>query len=293
MAKKVSFIVPSLNEGDNLRKTLQSLQDTTACDYEIIVVDNGSTDGSSDFIEHENGHSCVRLFKIGRRLGVARARNFGAEQAAGSVVVFVDAHIHFHRGWMLPLLDALAREEVGIVAPGVSAWGNATAKGFGMCWRNVRLDVEWLRRQSAEPYVVPMVPGLCVAMRQDFFREVGGFDAGMVNYGSEDLEICLRSWLLGYEVVMVPQVEVSHLFRPRHPYAVNWTDVVHNTLRTVYAHFNSRRAERVTAALRSLPAFDAAYSLVNDSDIWRRRETLQQKRKRDDNWFFDRFGLSF
>lgn len=293
MAKEVSFIIPSLNEGENLRNTIQSLRDTTACSYEIIVVDNGSTDGSSDFIGREAPDPHMRLFKTDKPLGVAGARNFGATQAEGDVIVFADAHIFFPQGWAIPIVDTLGRGNVGAVAPGVSAWGNPSAKGFGMRWRNARLDVEWLGRQSTAPYAVPMVPGGCIAFRRDFFQEMGGFDSGMVNYGSEDLEMCLRTWLLGYEVVIVPQVEVSHLFRSRHPYSVNWTDVVHNMLRTVYAHFNAERADRVIAAISSLPAFESAYSLIKAGDIWQRRQILERKRQHDDNWFFNKFGLNF
>jgi GT2 family glycosyltransferase len=293
MSKEVSFIIPSLNEGDNLRKTVQSLRDTSHCDYEIIIVDDGSTDGSSDFVQRQDGDPRIRLFKTGIRLGSAKARNFGADHAEGNVLIFVDAHVFFPKGWVMPILETLSQENVGAVAPGINAWGNPEIKGFGLRWRNTRLDIEWLRQQCPQPYAVPMVGAACMAFRRHLFQELDGFDSGIVNYGSEDAEICLRMWLLGYKVVIVPQVEVSHLFRSRFPYQVSWTDVVHNMLRTVYAHFNSERADRVSTALRSLPGFEPAFSLVNASDIWERRQMLEQKRKHDDNWFFATFGLNF
>jgi GT2 family glycosyltransferase len=115
----------------------------------------------------------------------------------------------------------------------------------------------------------------------------------MVNWGSEDLEICLRLWLLDYEVVLVPQVEISHLFRPRHPYSVNWMDVIHNMLRMVYVHFNTERAKRVITTIRSLPDFELAYQQVHASDVWDRRQMLELNCKHDDNWFFDKFGPKF
>ena len=289
MAIEVSFVIPSHNEGENLRKTVHSLQNATQGSYEIIVVDNGSTDGSSDFIEQQDT-DCLRLVKNSERLGVSGARNLGAGLARGAQLVFLDAHILFPPGWLRPLLDALAQEEVGIAAPGVSAWGNAGAKGYGMRWRNTRLDVEWLGRRSAAPYPVPMLPGLCLAFRTDFFRQIGAFDPGMLSYGSEDLEICLRTWLLGCQVVIVPGVEISHLFRHRHPYAVNWSEVLYNSLRTVYAHFNEARAGRVVAAMRSYPAFGEAFERVQGSDIWERKRCLEQERRYDDDWFFGRFG---
>jgi GT2 family glycosyltransferase len=294
MSTDVSFVIPSHNEGPNLRKTIESLQtSTTDCSYEIIVIDNGSRDGSSDFLSQMDRGAALRLIKTDHRLGVAKSRNMGADLVSGEVLVFVDAHVLFQPGWIGPLLEVLKRESVGVAAPGVSAWGNAGSKGYGMQWRNARLDIEWLSKKSNDPYPVPLVPGLCMALRTDFFRQIGGFDPGMVNWGSEDLEICLRSWLLGYEVLIIPSIEVSHLFRSRHGYQVDWTDVLCNLLRTVFLHFNQARTDRVIASVRSFPGFSSAFRQVNDSDIWERRRDLDRKRRYDDNWFFGKFALKF
>ena len=293
MNTEVSFVIPSHNEGENLFKTVQSLQKTTSCSYEVIIIDNGSNDGSSDFVSQKDVDPRIHLVKIDDRLGVAHSRNLGAARASGEVIVFVDAHVLFQTDWILPLMEALKQENVGIVAPGVNAWGNVGAKGYGLRWRNARLDLEWLSKQSNDPYPVPLLPGLCMALRRDFFRQIGGFDPGMVNWGSEDLELCLRSWLLGYEVLIVPSVDVSHLFRSRHTYRVDWTDVLYNLLRTVFAHFNQQRTDRVIASVRSFPGFSGALRQVSSSDIWDRKSDLDLKRRYDDNWFFGKFALNF
>jgi glycosyltransferase involved in cell wall biosynthesis len=293
MGEKVSFILPALDEGENLYNTIKSLQDTNTCDYEIIVVDNGSTDGSTDFIEKGNCNACIRLFKIAKPLGVARARNFGAAFAEGDIIVFVDAHIIFLDGWITPIIELLQREDVGIVAPAVSAWGAPGDLGFGMHWTDATLNVEWLGKRAAEPYAVPMLPGLCQAFRWDFFHKIEGFDYGIVGYGIEDLEICVRTWLLGYKVFIVPEVQISHLFRANAPYKIHWMDAVYNMLRAIYTLFHAQRAERVVAEIRSLPYFREAYELVRDSDVWSRRRSLEVRRIYDDNWFFDKFSMNF
>ena len=113
----------------------------------------------------------------------------------------------------------------------------------------------------------------------------------MIGFGSEDTEICLRAWLLGFEVVAVPHVKVSHLFRPHHPYDVSWADVVYNKLRTVHAHFNPGRANRAIAAIKPLPCFDEASRRIAASDIWSRRRDLERRRKHDDDWFFEKFNM--
>ena len=86
----VSLIVVSHNEGEWLRKTVNSLAKTIPLRAEIIVVDDKSSDGS---IERLVPRSRVKVLRPTRRLGAARARNFGARRARGRLLVFCDAHI--------------------------------------------------------------------------------------------------------------------------------------------------------------------------------------------------------
>jgi len=292
MSGFVSIVIPTLNEGENLRKTIQSLQNTITCNYEIIVVDNGSTDGSSDFIEREIDDPRIRLFKT-ERLGAANARNFGAKKAVGDFVIFVDAHVLFPAGWVPELIKNLDDSDAAIAAPALSTWGNPAARGYGFRWKNPRLDIEWLPQQGLDTYSVPMVGSGCMAIRRNIFHEIYGFDSGMINYGCEDGEICIRAWLLGYKIFVVPRIEVSHYFRSRHPYEVKWQDVIHNGLRTAFSHFSYERIEKVVAALSDLPEFREAYNLVTKNGIWERRDILLERRKHDDNWFFQIFGINF
>lgn len=287
-----SFVVGSLNEGDNLKRTIQSLQANTTGDYEIIVVDDGSTDGSSSFIEREIDDPRIHLYKT-ERLGSANSKNFGAQKAQGEFICFLDAHVLFPKNWWEPLIHQLGKENVGIVAPALCSWENSNSKAFGMRWRNARLDMAWLPQQAQDPYPVPMLGLACMAFRREIFEKVGGFDHGLKSYGSTDQEVCLRTWLLGCAVYVVPQVTVSHLFRSKFPYPVSWSNTVYNKLRIVHAHFNPTRMERSIAALKSLPDFNQAYDMLQDSDIENRRQDLIQMRKYDDQWFFDKFGMAF
>lgn len=287
---KVSIIIPTLNEGDNLRKTVTSLLSTTTGNFEIIVVDNGSLDGCSAFLERDGRDSRIRLFKT-ERLGVANARNFGAKHASGDVLFFVDAHVLFPKGWSAPMLQILDKKEVAIVAPAVSDWRKPDSKGYGFKWRNSRLDILWLKREKAWPYPIPMAAGMFQGFRTNVFNEMGCYDSGMINFGSEDAEICLRAWLLGYQVYLLPQVEISHLFRSRHPYKVCWQDIVYNMLRMVRTHFNEQRIQRCIKVFKSFPSFDSASRLLGWSDIGHRAQIFAEKRVHNDDWFFKYFSM--
>lgn len=290
MDKEISLIIPTVNEGENLSMTIESIQETITGAYEIIIVDNGSTDGSTGFIE-QTSDPRIRLLKTGERLGVAGARNYGAAFAESNILIFVDAHMLFPQDWLAPVLDVLHEEQVQLVVPAVSAWGNPHAIGYGISWRGAKLQPKWLSKQSSAPYAVPLAGGCFQAFHRAFFYEIGGYDSGMTNFGSEDLEMCLRVWLLGYQVKIVPQVEISHRFRRTAPYEFGWIDTSSNFLRLVYAHFNEQRIERVLAAHTATPCFDEALKRVRISDIWLKKRTLELKRTYDDDWFFRTFDI--
>src|SRR5260370_34776131 len=103
--------------------------------------------------------------------------------------------------------------------------------GYGQKWQDATLDTDWLGGQGKEPHPVPLLGGGFIAVRREVFATVGGFDSGMVLWGAEDSEFCIRLWTLGYECWVVPSIDVAHRFRPQRPYEVNWEPVLHNKLR--------------------------------------------------------------
>ncbi|HET8547841.1 MAG TPA: glycosyltransferase, partial [Bryobacteraceae bacterium] len=240
------MVVIALNEGEYLRSTVENLQATLPADAEILVVDDGSEDGSTEFLK--TAGTRVRMARAGG-LGVARARNWGARQTTGEVLVFADAHITLPHGWLPPLLDALTQSRVGAVAPAIFDVSTTGTKGFGLYLTGPDLHARWLPRSGQCPHPAPILPGCCLAMRRDVFDATGGFDAGLLSRGGVDNELGIRFWLLGYELLVVPSVSVGHLFRPRSPYEVKWTTYLHNALRLAFVHLSQARIDKVMRAL--------------------------------------------
>ena len=288
-ADRVSVVIISHNEGEHLRRTAESLSPTLPPGGEIIVVDDGSTDHSTDFLA--DGYDRVTLLRPAERLGVARARNFGAERARGQVLVFSDAHVAVPRDWLGPLVAQLERPEVGAVAPAISIMRPTPVEstGYGQKWRDASLGVEWLGRQSPDPHPVPLLCGCFLAMRRDVFAATGGFDSGMIVWGSEDAELSLRLWTLGYECWVVPGVDVEHYFRPRYPYPVTWEPVLHNKLRLATVHFGAARLGRVAERLKQYKEFRVANERLAAGDAATRASALRSLRRYDDDWFFRKF----
>jgi len=285
----LSVVVISLNEGESLHRTVDNLRDTLPAQSEIIVVDDGSTDGSVGFLS--DGYAAVTLLRPVRRLGVAAARNFGASHARGDILVFSDAHVLVAPGWADPLLEVLARPEVGAVAPSISAMRPAAVEctGYGQKWHDASLTVGWLGPQGTEPYPVPLLCGCFLALRRDVFTEVGGFDSGMVLWGAEDSELSIRLWTLGYECWVAPSVNVQHAFRARFPYEVKWEPVLHNRFRLASIHFGPRRLLRVVERLKQYDEFAAASVRLLSGDLAPRSTQLRSLRRYDDDWFFNKF----
>ena len=290
MSVSVSVVVVSHNEGDHLRRTVDSLLAGLPPDGEVVVIDDGSTDGSASCLATR--YLGVTVVRPESRLGVSAARNLGAAQARGDVLVFSDAHVAAPPGWLAPLCEVLAEPGVGAVGPVVSAMGRPDARGHGFHWKDAALNVEWLPRQLEEPYPVPMMAGCFLALRRDVFAAIGGFDPGMVLYGAEDGELCLRLWTQGYDCILVPSVTVAHLFRSAHPYPVPWEAMLHNVLRLAVVHFGPDRISRVVAGLIGNDAFPAAFARLAASDAWERRAAVQATRRYDDDWFCERFGIA-
>jgi GT2 family glycosyltransferase len=284
---EISVIIISRNEGDYLRRTLDGLEQTLPPDTEIVVVDDGSVDGSTEFLHSQ---SRIRLIP-GGNLGVAKARNLGAKQTTGKTLLFVDAHMEFPADWWQPLSEALLRPGAGAAAPAVAHIGNAELKGFGLNLSGPDLDARWLPQLQTDPYHVPIVPGACVAMSRQVFEDAGAFDDGLISRGGVDNELSIRLWLLGYELYVVPCVEVRHLFRRRAPFPVAWTPLLHNRLRLAFVHFNRKRVRCVIETLQEHEHFAAAVSLAIEGDISSRRAQLRSRRVRTDDWYFERFDL--
>lgn len=287
---EISLVVIALNEGARLRQTVEQAQATLPPGSEIVVIDDGSTDGSSDFLAGGNG--AARLI-VTDHIGVARARNLGAQTASGRFLFFADAHLTFEPECWERMTAALAEPGVGGVAPAVVDLEHPQHTGYGIHFRGPDLVMKWLDAQGDDPYAVPLVPWCCGGMRRDVFEATGGFDEGMIRWGMVDNEMSLRLWLEGYELHVVPRARIAHLFRTRFPFQLEWSWFLHNTLRLAFLHFDGQRSERVVDHLRAHPDFPAGIRLLMEDAFFARRQAMAARRVRDSRWYFDRFPVDW
>jgi GT2 family glycosyltransferase len=287
MSPSVSAVVPSRDEGDSLRRTVHSLLATMPADGEVVVVDDGSADGSVDFLNTR--YPPVRVVRPDARVGPAVARNLGAEAASGEILVFCDAHVAPQPGWFDAFSEALEGDGVGAVGPAMTSPEQPQVCGYGATWQLPDLHLRWLGYQGPAPHEAPLLGGAFLAMRRSVFEACGGFDAGLIGWGGSDSELCIRLWLLGYSCVVLPTVAVAHGFRKAFPYAVDEALIIHNFLRLAFVHLDADRLEGVIDHYRLHAGAARAFALLAAGDTYERRAAIRAERRHDDAWFFERF----
>jgi GT2 family glycosyltransferase len=286
-----SVVIVSHNEGCHLRRTVESLLPGLPGGGKIVVVDDASTDGST---EELRDLAAVVLLRSEQRLGVARARNLGGRHAGARILVFSDAHVQAPPDWAAPLTNLLEDPTIGAVGPVISNMRDRTLKGYGLRFCGPSLSWKYLGFQGPNPHPVPLLGGGFIALRSDVFDTVRGFDEGMVLYGIEDAEMSLRLWLLGYQCMLVPSVDVAHLFRTKEDipeYQRDWETVLHNQLRMATIHLNAERFKLLVKCRADNAVFPAALTRLITSDVWARRSEIRAQRRFDDDWFFHKFGM--
>jgi GT2 family glycosyltransferase len=285
-----SIILPCKNEGENIRLTVSSiLQAMGRLHYEVIVIDDGSTDGCCNWLRNKT-HPRVKLVTTSG-LGAAQARNLGAKHAWGEYLVFCDAHIFVGNYWLENLLDPLQKEVCQGISPGIApvndpsnvGWGQTIKEDFGVRWLGPVKEVT----------PVPILPGGCLAVTASAFKQVGGFDEGFQVWGHEDVEFSIHLWLYGYTLAVHPQVKVLHIFRPVHPYKVTMENFHFNLLRIAVSHFNQKRISKIIALARQNSAFDELMASFLLTDIWEQRKRYLGERRYDDDWMMNKFGINF
>lgn len=290
----ISIIIPCKNEGEHVRNTLDSiLSARTDATYEIIVVDDGSTDDCCRFLADSPPDRRI-TFRALAGVGSANARNEAAKDAVGKVLLFCDAHIFVEDEWLDRLMDALNRPEVDAVSPGIASNVHPEVVGYGMSWDS-NLSVYWPAPPERELAEVPILPGGCLAIPAQTFREVGGFETGFRVWGREDEEFSLRCWLFGLRLFVTTAARILHVFRQVHPYQISMAHIHHNTLRMALSHFDEQRIAKVTDMIRNqrTPELDHLMGELFLSDIWTQRRQYRARRVHDDEWFMQKFKIPF
>lgn len=242
----ISVVVPVFNGQITLKSCLAALKASSYQAYEIIVVDDASTDDSA-LIAEQTG---AQVIKLASRFGPAAARNAGVRRACGDVVFFVDADVVVQP-------DTIARLAANFQtdAEAAAVFGSydlePTATNFVSQYKNL---FHHYIHQQAETEAGTFWAG-CGAVWRNVFEAVGGF--AEEQFSMEDIELGCRLRAAGYRIRLDKSLQVSHLKKwtlvswlhtDIFQRAVPWSNLIIERQQTI-GDLNLRRAHRVSAAL--------------------------------------------
>ncbi len=284
-----SLIITSKNEGHNLKQTIEHIQITkTDIPYEIIVVDDGSTDHSANFLQDVYDSQISLITTKG--LGPAASRNLAVKSAKGDILVFLDAHMIPCKYWLEKLIRCFEDPDVTVVAPVIGGFNPSHPDVYGLLLDS-RLQPRWVTRAVEEISPVPLVGAAGLTIRSQTFKEIEGFDGGFKIMGLEDIDLCMRLWLSGYRIYLNPEVRILHKFRNSKPYPVLYENIVYNYLRLAFKLFSEERIARTIEATKASANFGRVMVDIIGSDVWEQRLALNKKCKYNDDWFFAYFNM--
>jgi GT2 family glycosyltransferase len=207
--RPLTVVIPNYNGAAVLPQCLSALAAQTVAPDAVVVVDNGSVDGSADAAESEWG---VRVHRLRRNTGFGCAANAGVRTADTPLVAVLNSDARPAPDW-IDRVTTFAR-------PGAWAWGGVlhtpagVIESAGDCYSfHGHSFKAWQGRPLGElpsaPYEVFAVPGAAIVADREIFTRLGGFREELFLY-YEDVDLAFRARAAGYSAWVLPDVHVEH-----------------------------------------------------------------------------------
>jgi glycosyltransferase involved in cell wall biosynthesis len=200
---KLSIIVPAHNEEQYIGKCLSSLLNQTYKNYEIIVVNDGSTDRTEAIVkELQKRNKKIKLISFKEGHSAAFARNRGAEKAKGEILVFIDADQFVKKDFLNRIAKNFENKKIDAIVGKVLG---ASKTFIGKCFA-ARKWLFWLTRQRKKQILTPEKPGCILAIRKKAFFDIGCYneklfyreDSYLANKAKERYVVLLDPFIIIY-----------------------------------------------------------------------------------------------
>ena len=211
-----SIIIPVFNNLSLTSQCLKSIRENTDAPHEIMVVNNGSSDGTGDYLLRMEAADSIRVITNRTNLGFARASNQGAQAARGEYLVFLNNDTIVKPGWLEELADCARKDEkIGVVGAKL-LYPDDTIQHAGVVFSDDQLVHHIYQHFDPDHPAVnkerefQAVTAACMLVKKDLFFEADGFDEIFRN-GLEDVDLCFKLRQQGYKVIYNPRAAVYHL----------------------------------------------------------------------------------
>ena len=212
----VSIIIPVWNKWTFTYNCLKSLlENTNGVPYEIIVIDNASTDETVEVLPRING---IKVIRNRENEGFIEACNKGSKKSKGRYLLFLNNDTQVTQGWLKSVTDlAESEEKIGAVGAKLVYSDGKLQEAGGIVW-NDPVNLAWNYGRYDDPnkweynYVkeVDYCSGACLLVKKDIFKRVGLFDKQYAPAYCEDTDMAFSIRNLGYKVMYQPKAEIIH-----------------------------------------------------------------------------------
>jgi GT2 family glycosyltransferase len=213
---RISIITVNTNELHRLKQYLPSVTASRG-DFEILISDNGSRDGSREYLAAR--YPEVRVVSNGKNIGFCAANNRAAESARGEFLVFLNPDTVVDPDWLTRLLEPFADPSVGMTTSKILLMEEPNR--INTCGNDIHLTgltlcrgLGRLREAFPESEEVAAVSGAAFVIRSDLFRTLGGFDEDFFIY-MDETDLSVRARLAGWRCRTAPHSLVWHDYNLR------------------------------------------------------------------------------
>jgi GT2 family glycosyltransferase len=307
LAKLASVVIPNWNGEKLLPACLAALESQILADFETIVVDNGSTDGSLRLLAQH--HPQARIISLPRNLGYAGGCNAGLRAAQGETLVILNNDTQVEPTWLAELLAALeSHPDAGMATPKVKLWDERdrlhTTGDFvrtnGIPESRGVWEIDH-GQFDCQDYVFGAA-GVAPAYRKAMLDDIGLFDDDFMSY-CEDVDLSWRAQLAGYRCIYAPRSVLYHRLSATGGGPISSFYVARNTIWTLAKNLPSniwqRHRTEILAAqqhrfLDALRAWRGAAAratmrgqlagLIGLHRAWRKRHAIQGMCRVDESY---------
>ncbi len=221
--KEISVAILNWNGVELLQKFLGSVVEHTPADLcDVVVIDNGSTDSSTEYIAAT--YPSVRIVQLDQNYGFTGGYNRGIEQLDSKYVILLNSDVEVKEDWVTPLYDVIQSDSnIAVVTPKIlsqrephlfeyagASGGFIDKYGLPFCRGRVINTIEEDRGQYDDQCEIFWASGAAMMIRRELYLSSRGLDEAFFAH-QEEIDLCWRLRNMGYKIVVVPKSRVFHL----------------------------------------------------------------------------------
>jgi GT2 family glycosyltransferase len=302
---KTAVVILNWNGLSYLKLFLGNVADRSVDENTLLyVADNGSTDGSCEWIEQNR--TDVRIIRFDKNHGFAGGYNLALEQIEAEYYVLLNSDIEVTDGWLKPMISYLDKNpDVASCQPTILSYNNKDhfeyagaaggfidKYGFPFCRGRILSKVEKNEGQYNSLIDIFWSTGACMAVRSEAWKKSGGFDADFFAH-MEEIDLCWRFHRMGYRISFIPETSVYHVGGGSLPYSSPFKTYLNfrNSIYLLYKNLPDKKFSRLMVTRKFIDGIAAVFFLLKGDfrsvmavwkahqDARRIKEKLREKRK--------------